>query len=102
MSVSVGRSAKFSGRTLPHAVFAIFVHVTDDDIPGGSVAEWLACWTPAQKGPGSNHSLDAVLGKLFTPTVPLHQAAKLVAALLRVAGVTAGLAESNSSLPPGL
>jgi len=26
----------------------------------------------------------------------------LVAALLRVAGVTAGLAESNSSLPPGL
>ena len=32
----------------------------------------------------------------------VHQAAKLVAALLRVAGVTAGLAESNGSLPPGL
>ena len=30
------------------------------------------------------------------------QAAKLVAALLRVARVTAGLAESNGSLPPGL
>ena len=42
-----------------------------------------------------------VLGKLFTPIVP-HQAAKLAAALLRVAGVTAGLAESNGSLPPGL
>ena len=28
----------------------------------------------------------------------VHQAAKLVAALLRVAGVTAGLAESNGSL----
>ena len=27
---------------------------------------------------------------------------KLVAALLKVAGVTAGLAESNGSLPPGL
>ena len=27
---------------------------------GGSVAEWLACWTQAQKGPGSNHSHDAV------------------------------------------
>jgi len=27
---------------------------------GGSVAEWLACWTQAQKGPGSNHSRDAV------------------------------------------
>jgi len=32
----------------------------------------------------------------------VHQAAKLVAALLRDAGVTAGLAESNGSLPPGL
>ena len=41
-----------------------------------------------------------VLGKLFTPIV--HQAAKLVAALLRIARVTAGLAESNDSLPPGL
>jgi len=26
---------------------------------GGSVAEWLACWTKAQKGPGSNRSCDA-------------------------------------------
>ena len=26
----------------------------------GSVAEWLACWTPAQKAPGSNRSRDAV------------------------------------------
>jgi len=32
----------------------------------------------------------------------VHQAAKLVTALLRVAGATAGLAESNGSLPPGL
>jgi len=32
----------------------------------------------------------------------VHQAAKLVAALLRVARVTAGLAESTGSLPPGL
>jgi len=32
----------------------------------------------------------------------VHQAAKLVAALLRVARVTAGLVESNGSLPPGL
>jgi len=31
-----------------------------------------------------------------------YQAAKLVAALIRVAGVTAGLPESNGSLPPGL
>ena len=32
----------------------------------------------------------------------VHQAANLVAALLRVAGVTAGRAESNGSLLPGL
>ena len=38
---------------------------------GGSVAEWLACWTQAQKGPGSNRSRDSVLGKLFTLIVPL-------------------------------
>jgi len=44
------------------------------------------------------------LGKLFTPIwepFSVHQAAK-VAALLRVAGATAGLAESNGSLPSGL
>ena len=39
---------------------------------GGSLAERLACWTHAQKGLGSNCSCDAaVLGKLFTPIVPL-------------------------------
>jgi len=27
---------------------------------GGSVAEWLVCWTQALKGPGSNRSRDAV------------------------------------------
>jgi len=32
----------------------------------------------------------------------VHKAAKLVAAILRVAGLTAGVAESNGSLPPGL
>jgi len=42
---------------------------------------------------------------VHTHCASLHQAAKtakLVAALLRVAGVTAGLAESNGSLTPGL
>ena len=28
---------------------------------GVSVAEWLACWTQAQKGLGSNRSRDALL-----------------------------------------
>jgi len=43
-----------------------------------------------------------VLGKLFIPIVPVHQAAKLVAALLTVAWVTAGPAESNGSLTSGV
>jgi len=71
---------------------------------GGSVAERLACWTQAQKGPGSNRSRDAVGNNqtVYTHCAFVHQAAKLVAALLRVAGLTEGLAESNVSLPPGL
>jgi len=55
-------------------------------------------------GPGfrlqTRRCLATVLDELFTPIV--YQGAKLVAALLRVARVTAGLAESNGSLPPGL
>ena len=43
----------------------------------GLVAEWLSCWTQAQKGPRSNRSRDA-------------------------ARVTAGVAEINGSLPSGL
>ena len=41
---------------------------------GGLVAEWLACWTQAQKGLGSNRNRNGrvtVLGKLLTPIVPL-------------------------------
>jgi len=51
------------------------------------------------EGPGSNHSLRQTV---HTHCASVYQAAKLVAALLRVVGVTAGLAESNGSLPPGL
>jgi len=39
---------------------------------------------------------------VHTHCASVHQAAKLAAALLRVAGVTAGMAESNGSLPLGL
>ena len=39
---------------------------------------------------------------VHTHCASFHQVAKSVAALLRVAGVTAGLAESNGSLPLGL
>ena len=39
---------------------------------------------------------------VHTHRASVHQAAKLVAALLRVARVIAGLEESSGSLPPGL
>jgi len=39
---------------------------------------------------------------VHTHRASVHHAAKLVAALLRVLGVTAGLAEINGSLLPGL
>ena len=42
------------------------------------------------------------LGSLHTHRASVYQAAKLVATLWRVARMTAGLAESNGSLPPGL
>ena len=72
---------------------------------GGSVAEWLACWTQALKA-WVQIAVATLSDNSLRQTVHTHrasvQAAKLVAALLRVAGVTAGLAESNGSLPPGL
>jgi len=64
-----------------------------------SVAEWLACWTQAQK---ALVQIAAVTLSGNSLTQSVHQAEKLVAALLRVAGVTASLAESNASLPPCL
>jgi len=39
---------------------------------------------------------------VHTHCASIHQAAKLATALLRVTGVTVGLAESNGSIPPGL
>jgi len=72
----------------------------------GALAECrLACWTQAQYGLGSNRSRDAVTHlrqTVHTHRASVHQAAKLAAALLKAARVTAGMAESNGSLPPGL
>jgi len=65
----------------------------------GSVADWLACWVQIAAATLSCNSLRQTV---HTHRVSVHQTAKLVAARLRVAGVTAGLVESNGSLPPGL
>ena len=64
--------------------------------PGQRAVKWVCQITVA-----------TLLGNSLRQTVhthraSVHQAAKLVAALMRVAGVTAGLAESNGILPLGL
>ena len=56
------------------------------------------------EGPGFQIAAATLSGNSLRKTVhthraSVHQAAKLVAALLRVAGVAEGLAESNGSLP---
>jgi len=43
----------FFSKNAPHKSTVI-------EMTGGSVAEWLECWTQAQKGPDSNRSRDAV------------------------------------------
>ena len=58
------------------------------------------------EGPGfksqPRHCRVTVLGKLFTSIVPLFTKQQNWWQPSRVEGVTAGLAESNGSLPPGL
>ena len=54
------------------------------------------------EGPGFKLQSRRCRVTVHTHHASVHHAVKLVAALLRVAGVTAGVAESNGSLPPGL
>ena len=93
-------------RLIRHVSFKRIFCVYTVRIPGGSVAEWLACWTQAQKArvqiAVATLSGNSLRQTVHTHRTSVHQAAKLVAAILRVAGVTAGLAESIGSLPPGL
>jgi len=65
---------------------------------GDSVAEWLVCWTEGTRA-WVQIAVATLSGNSLRQTVHTHCAsgAKLVAALLRVAGVTAGLAESNGT-----
>jgi len=73
---------------------------------GSSVAEWLVWCTQAQKArvqiAVATLSGNSLRQTVHTRCASIHQTAKLVAALIRVAGVTAGLAESSGSLRPGL
>jgi len=58
----------------PEVKISPIIRMSNDK--SGSVTEWLACWTQAQKGPGwfksqSRRCRVTVLGKLFTPVMPL-------------------------------
>ena len=66
---------------------------------GGSVAEWLACWTQAH---GFKSQVTVLSANYSNPSCLCSPSSKIGSSFLRVAGVTAGLAESNGSLPPGL
>jgi len=68
---------------------------------GGSIAEWRR--RARVQIAAATLSDNSLRQTVHTHRASVHQAAKLmIAALLRVVRVTAGLAESNSSLPPGL
>jgi len=77
--------------------------------PGWLGSRVISMLDSVTEGPGSNrvvtlsgNSHNSLRQTVHTHCASVHQAAKLVAALLRVAGVTAGLADSNGSLPQGL
>ena len=87
-------------------------HVNADDNNFTTIALWLgsrvvSVLNSGDEGPRvqiavTTLSANSLRQTVHTHCASVHQAAKLAAALLRVAGVTAGLAESNGSLPPGL
>jgi len=74
----------------------------------GSAAERLACWTQAQKDPGSKFKSQSrrcritVLGKLFIPIMPLFTKQQNGSSPFKGRGGNCSLSESNGSLPPGL
>jgi len=99
----------FWRRKRQHGVTKLHYELDDllNSFVGGSVAEWLACSTQAHRRARVQVAAATLSGNSLRQTVhthcaSVHQAAILAAALLRVAGVTAGLAESNGSLPSGL
>jgi len=85
---------------------------TSPQVPGIAfgtygVARVVSVLDSGAEGRGFQIAVATLSGNSLRQTVhthraSVHQAAKLVSAFLRVAGVTAGLAESNGSLPPGL
>jgi len=82
---------------------------------GSSGISWIICkfvWLSSRAGLGRRRAWVQIAAAMLsgnslrqtvhTRRASVHQAVKFIAALLRVARVTVGLAESNGSLPLGL
>jgi len=94
----------------------VMVDVDVSSLPADSQPKLLAwpegwhgdeIWSPSPWPPSDPHPVPInchhpQLHTAHTHHASVYQAVKLVAALLRVARVTSGLAKSNGSLPPGL
>ena len=95
-----------------HCALAVVSHSKMSGCPGRRCRALLSAVSHVSfddrkvKGKGIAHTrlprVTVFRQTVHTHRASVHQAAKSVVALLRVAGVTAGLAESNGSLPPGL
>ena len=83
---------------MPYGITQCYLPPGRGDVPALTPAE--AGTRLSDPGGMQGNSLSQIL--VYTHCASVHQAAKLVAALLRVARVTAGLAESNGCLPLGL
>jgi len=98
--------------TTPHTTSYSFLHASaiiirnnNNNNPCLVVADgWLGSRVVSVRYSGAVATLsgNSLRQTVHTHHVSIHQAAKLVAALLTVARVTAGLAESNGSVLPGL
>ena len=75
---------------MPHGITQCYLPPGRGDIPA---------WVQTAAATLSGNSLRQTV---HTHCASVHEAAKLVAVLLSVARVTAGLTKSNGSLPPGL
>ena len=93
----LGHACRFSSHTVLH-----FVCVLQTGWLGSRVVSVLDSVAEGPRVQIVVATLSGLRQTVHTRCAFVHQAVKLVAALLRVAGVTAGLAESNGSLPSGL
>ena len=86
-------------RSANHLPAPLALHILIRVRHGWFSSRVLACFTQVQKAriqiAVARLSGNSLRQTAHTHCTSVHQAAKLVAALLRVAGVTAGLAESN-------